>query len=87
MAEKKKPDFKVIAVAAGGYLKKPEFKMIELNKDDEEFDEAEFKNFKEYCDYVVEDACAEWEQRFASTVVLTPKDLRNLVEKIGPIED
>jgi hypothetical protein len=70
-------DFKRIIIANGGYLKEPKVEVIELNETDEEFDD-EFKNFEEYCKYMVEESRAEYEQSFASSIVLTEEQFKSL---------
>jgi hypothetical protein len=67
-------DFKRYIIAHGGYLKKPETEVLELNKTDKEIEEEEFESFEEYCDYTVEETCAVYEQKFAQCLVLTEED-------------
>lgn len=67
-------DFKRIIIAKGGYLKTPVTEVLELNRTDEEFLEEEFESFEEYCEYMVEEECAAYEQKFASCIVLTEEE-------------
>lgn len=68
-------DFKRIIIAKGGYLKTPVTEVLELNRTDDEYTSDEpFENFEEYCEYMVEETCAAYEQKFAQCLVLTEED-------------
>lgn len=61
-----------VIIANGGELKTPEVKKLIVTDTDEEFvGNAAFNNFEEYCEYVKDDTCAEYEQDFARAVVMT----------------
>lgn len=59
---------KYFIIAAGGYLPKPVVEEIII--DESEMD-AEFDDFDEFRTYTLEEASAEFEQRFARAVILT----------------
>jgi hypothetical protein len=63
---------KYYIVAAGGYLPKPVVEEIVIDEAemDEEFDVC-LVDFDEFRTYTLEEAVAEYEQRFAKTIVLT----------------
>jgi hypothetical protein len=59
---------KFYIVSAGGYLPKPVVEEIEIKESEMEED---FEDFEEYRNYVLEEAAAEFEQNFASSIILT----------------
>ena len=59
---------KFYIIAAGGYLPKPVVE--EIIVDETEMDD-EFVDFTDFKNYVLEEASAEFEQRFARAIVLT----------------
>lgn len=74
-----------LIIAAGGYLEQVETDVIVMSTDDEDFDE-DSESFEEYCDYVIDEAVAEYKQRFAQTMVLEGHELMDLKEKLNQIE-
>lgn len=71
---------KYVLIARGGYLKAPILERFAISENDEEFDD-EFKNFNEYREYVLEEASAELEQRFAKVIIMTEEEF-NLIKTI-----
>jgi hypothetical protein len=59
---------KYFIVAAGGYLPKPVVE--EIIVDEEEMDN-DFADFEDYKTYILEEAAAEFDQRFAKSIILT----------------
>jgi hypothetical protein len=69
-------------IANGGYLPEPIVEKLILSPQDEEYDTDEFDSFNDYVEYVTEECKAEYEQKFASTVVLSEKQF-NLIQSYG----
>ena len=59
---------KFYIIAAGGYLPKPVVE--EIIVDETEMDD-EFVDFTDFKEYTLEEAAAEFEQRFAKAIILT----------------
>lgn len=59
---------KFYIIAAGGYLPKPVVEEIVV--DESEMDD-EFVDFTDFKEYTLEEAAAEFEQRFARAIILT----------------
>jgi hypothetical protein len=66
---------KYFIVAAGGYLPKPVVEEIVV--DEEEMDK-EFDDFDEYRTYMLEEAAAEFDQRFAKSIILTEAQAKEI---------
>ena len=62
-------------VAAGGYLPKPVVE--EIIVDETEMDK-EFDDFDEYKTYMLQEASAEFEQRFAKAIILTEAQAKEI---------
>lgn len=66
---------KFYIIAAGGYLPKPVVE--EIIVDETEMDD-EFVDFTDFKDYTLEEAAAEFEQRFARAIVLTEAQAKEI---------
>ena len=64
-------------LASGGYLPKPTVQKIEIKE--AEMDE-DFDNFEEFIEYTLEDAVAEFEQRFAKAIILTSEQAKEIAK-------
>lgn len=62
---------KYFIIAAGGYLPKPIVEEIVIDEEEMSGMEDDFSDFEDYKSYVLEEATAEFEQRFARAIVLT----------------
>jgi len=71
---------KYVLIARGGYLKAPILERFTISENDEEFDD-EFENFNEYRAYILEEASAELEQRFAKVIIMTEEEF-NLIKTL-----
>lgn len=66
---------KFYIIAAGGYLPKPVVE--EIIVDESEMDD-EFVDFTDFKEYTLEEAAAEFEQRFARAIVLTEAQAKEI---------
>ena len=66
---------KFFIIAAGGYLPKPIVEEIII--DELEMDE-EFEDFDEFKTYILQEAAAEFEQRFARAIILTESQAKEI---------
>jgi len=66
---------KYLIIAAGGYLPKPVVE--EIIVDESEMDE-EFEDFDEFKTYTLQEAAAEFEQRFARAIILTEAQAKEI---------
>lgn len=66
---------KYLIIAAGGYLPKPIVEEIII--DESEMDE-EFEDFDEFKTYILQEAAAEFEQRFARAIILTEAQAKEI---------
>lgn len=66
---------KFFIIAAGGYLPKPIVEEIII--DESEMDE-EFDDFDEFRTYILQEAAAEFEQRFARAIILTEAQAKEI---------
>ena len=66
---------KYLIIAAGGYLPKPIVEEIII--DELEMDE-EFEDFDEFKTYILQEAAAEFEQRFARAIILTESQAKEI---------
>ena len=66
---------KYLIIAAGGYLPKPIVEEIII--DESEMDE-EFDDFDEFRTYTLQEAAAEFEQRFARAIILTEAQAKEI---------
>jgi hypothetical protein len=76
-----KEDF--VLIAKGGYLKEPIKEEFSISDQDEEFmdGEDEFDSYEEYRKYVLEEAAAELEQKFATVIILTKEEFNQIKNK------
>lgn len=76
-----KEDF--VLIAKGGYLKEPIKEEFSISDQDEEFmdGEDEFDSYEEYRQYVLEEAAAELEQKFATVTILTKEEFNQIKSK------
>ena len=66
---------KFYIIAAGGYLPKPVVEEIVV--DESEMDDG-FVDFTDFKEYTLEEAAAEFEQRFARAIVLTEAQAKEI---------
>jgi len=62
---------KFYIVAAGGYLPKPVVEEIIIKESEMAESEDDFADFEDYKTYILEEAAAEFDQRFAKSIILT----------------
>ena len=69
---------KFYIIAAGGYLPKPvvEEIIVDETEMDDEYDE--FVDFDDYKTYILNEAAAEFEQRFARAIILTEAQAKEI---------
>lgn len=70
-----------IIIAVGGYLPSPKVEKIVITDQDEEFLEEDWETFDEYVDHVLDEAVAEYNQRFASAICLTEGQFEAIKEE------
>jgi hypothetical protein len=72
-----------VLIAKGGYLKEPIKEEFSISDQDEEFadGEDEFDDFEDYRNYVLEEAAAELEQKFAKVTILTKEEFNQIKNK------
>ena len=69
---------KYFIVAAGGYLPKPVVEEIVVDETEMDKGFDDFDDFDEYRTYVLEEAAAEFDQRFAKSVILTEAQAKEI---------
>ena len=70
---------KYFIIAAGGYLTKPEVE--EIIVDEQEMmreEEEEFADFEDYKTYILQESIYEFEQKFATPLVLTEAQAKEI---------
>ncbi len=77
-------EFIRIIISVGGHQLEPRVNKLVCKEDDYHFTEVDhdFKNFEEYCTYMVEEQVNDAGQAFVSTIVLTEEEF----EKIKTLE-
>ena len=75
-----------IIIERGGYLKAPVVEEITISDQDEDFDEEDFAGFEEYERYVLDEGCAEYEQRLAQTIAFKKEELPAILEALKQIK-
>jgi hypothetical protein len=58
-------------IAAGGYLPRPIVEEIKIKESEMAESEDDFADFEDYKTYILDEAAAEFEQRFAKAIILT----------------
>lgn len=81
--EAKKETWFVIGI--GGHIEEPSVEKYVFTTEDEEYDADEFKSFDEYVEYYIDEAIAEFEQRFARTIALKDDEVRSVVEELSAL--
>lgn len=69
-------------IANGGYITEPVVEKLTLSTEDEEYDTDEFADFEDYVISVVAETRSEFEQKFASAIVLTESQF-NTIQTYG----
>ena len=64
-------NFNCYLLVAGGYILEPIVEKLSFSTEDEEYDTDEFQSFTEYVEYCIAETRAEYEQKYASTILLT----------------
>lgn len=62
---------KFFIIAAGGYLPKPIVEEIVVDESEMKEMDDDFEDFDDYKEYILDEAAAEFEQRFARAIILT----------------
>ena len=75
-------DFTCYIIANGGYITEPVIQKLSLSTEDEEYDTDEFADFGDYVTYIVAETRNEFEQKFATAIVLTESQF-NTIQKYG----
>jgi hypothetical protein len=70
-----------IIIAVGGYLPSPKVEKIVITDQDEEFLEEDWESFDEYEDYLLREAVAEYNQRFATAIAMTETQFQSIKEE------
>ena len=74
-----------ILIATRGYLN-DEVRVEKVIIDENDMEEADFKEFDEYADYVLEEAAAEYQQGFSEVFIITESQLPNLINELSKIQ-
>ncbi len=69
---------KYYIVAAGGYLPRPVVEEIVIKESEMSESEEDFADFEDYKTYILEEASAEFEQRFAKAIILTEAQAKSV---------
>jgi len=69
---------KYYIIAAGGYLPKPVVEEIEIKESEMKESEDDFSDFEDYKTYILDEAVAEFEQRFAKAIILTEAQAKEI---------
>jgi len=69
---------KFFIIAAGGYLPKPIVEEIVVDESEMKEMDDDFEDFDDYKEYVLDEAAAEFEQRFARAIILTEEQAKEI---------
>ena len=69
---------KFFIIAAGGYLPKPIVEEIVIDEAEMKKMDDDFADFDDYKEYVLDEAAAEFEQRFARAIILTEAQAKEI---------
>lgn len=69
---------KFFIIAAGGYLTKPEVEEIIVDEQEIMKEEEEFADFEDYKTYILQESIYEFEQKFATPLVLTEAQAKEI---------
>ena len=69
---------KYFIIAAGGYLTKPEVEEIIVDEQEMMKEEEEFADFEDYKTYILQESIYEFEQKFATPLVLTKAQAKEI---------
>ena len=69
---------KFFIIAAGGYLPKPVVEEIVIDEAEMKKMDDDFADFDDYKEYVLDEAAAEFEQRFARAIILTESQAKEI---------
>lgn len=69
---------KYFIIAAGGYLSKPEIEEIIIDEEEMMKEEEEFADFEDYKTYILQESIYEFEQKFATPLVLTEAQAKEI---------
>jgi hypothetical protein len=69
---------KFFIIAAGGYLPKPIVEEIVIDESEMREMGDDFADFDDYKEYVLDEAAAEFEQRFARAIILTEAQAKEI---------
>ena len=69
---------KFYIVAAGGYLPRPVVEEIVIKESEMSESEDDFVDFEDYKTYILDEAAAEFEQRFAKAIILTESQAKSV---------
>lgn len=69
---------KFYIIAAGGYLPRPVVEEIKIKESEMAESEDDFADFEDYKTYILDEAAAEFEQRFAKAIILTEAQAKSV---------
>jgi len=69
---------KFFIIAAGGYLPKPIVEEIVIDESEMKGMDDDFEDFDDYKEYILNEAAAEFEQRFARAIILTEAQAKEI---------
>ena len=69
---------KFFIIAAGGYLPKPIVEEIVVDESEMKGVGDDFEDFDDYKEYILNEAAAEFEQRFARAIILTESQAKEI---------